>query len=131
MPSGIDRAWQNVHHRRQPQPGESREYFDHTGLRSTVYQGAGGPYATTTTSSRAVYRAFRTYTIETDTYIYVAAERLVWSSRPVDVTINATVRFAIENSRWDRGVQRYLFLVGESGKERNLDLVSKALRTTQ
>jgi hypothetical protein len=94
---------------------------------TTVYPGGGGLSGTRNTTSRAVYGAFRTYTIETDTHIYAAAERPVWT-RPLDVTINARVKFAIEDSPWNRGVQRYIFLIGESGKERKLTIVSKTLK---
>ena len=59
--------------------------------------------------------------IEVGDYIYVAQERLrTRRSKPADLTINASVKLAIERDK--------LYLVGEDGKEHEADITKKILK---
>ena len=86
---------------------------------------ANGSYGTyqgnTTSSQRAVYRTYETFVIESDTYVYLAQERLRWKwSKPANLTVNGPVKFAIE--------KRKLFVMDEDGKEHEMEIVKKVLK---
>ena len=58
-----------------------------------------GSYGTyqgqTNTSQTAVYRVYATFSIESDTRVYVASERIRWRwSKPANITVNGPVKFA-------------------------------------
>lgn len=86
---------------------------------------ANGNYGTyqgqTTTSQTAVYRVYETFVIEGDTYAYVAQERLRWKwSKPANLTMNGSVKFAIE--------KRKLFVIDDDGKEHEMEIVKRILK---
>lgn len=61
------------------------------------------------------------YVIETADMIYIGSHRLRWRwSKPIDLTINRPVRFAIE--------KRNMYLQDDEGKEHKLDLVKRIAR---
>lgn len=75
---------------------------------------AGSLSATTTT----VRRVHQLYLIEADEYVYHAEQRLRWKwSKPVPMTVNEPVRFAIEKNK--------IYAIGEDGKEYELSLTKK------
>ena len=75
----------------------------------------------TTTDNTAVYRVFQTFAIEGDTRVYIAEERLRWRwSKPANVTVNATVKFAVE--------KRKLFVIDDDGKEHEMEIVKQVLK---
>lgn len=87
---------------------------------------ANGNYGTyqgnTNTSQTAVYRVYETFLIEGETHAYLAQERLRWRwSKPANLTVNGPVKFAIE--------KRKLFVVDEDGKEHEMEIVKKVLRS--
>jgi hypothetical protein len=59
--------------------------------------------------------------IESDSYIYVARERLRWKwSKPADLTINGPIRFAVEKD--------HIFILDEDGKEHEGRITKKVLK---
>jgi hypothetical protein len=81
-----------------------------------------GTYSGTTIGSQtAVYRVYQTYVIESDSYVYVARERLRWKwSKPANLTINAPIRFAIEKDK--------MFILDEDGREHEARITKKILK---
>jgi hypothetical protein len=59
-----------------------------------------------------------TYVIQTDTLLYVGLWR---RTKLIPMTVNGPVRFALEKDK--------LFVIGEDGKEYELKLVKKVLKT--
>ena len=84
--------------------------------------GNNGTYQGNTNSSqRAVYRVYETFSIEGDTYAYLAQERLHWRwSKPANLTVNGPVKYAVE--------KRKLFVLDDDGKEHELEIIKKILR---
>jgi hypothetical protein len=77
---------------------------------------------TTNDSQTAVYRVYETFVIEGDTYVYQAQEHIKWRwSKPANLTVNGPVKYAIE--------KRKLYVVDEDGKEHEMEIVKKTLRT--
>jgi hypothetical protein len=95
---------------------ERNRYFVGTvGNANTTYQG------NTNSSQRAVYRVYETFSIEGDTYAYLAQERLHWRwSKPANLTVNGPVKYAVE--------KRKLFVLDDDGKEHELEIIKKILR---
>ena len=85
--------------------------------------GDSGTYRGQTNGSQtAVYRVFETFVIEGDQYVYLAQERLRWRwSKAGNVTVNGPVKYAIE--------KRKLYVMDEDGKEHEMEMVKKTLRT--
>ena len=85
--------------------------------------GNNGTYQGNTNSSQtAVYRVFETFLIEGETHAYLAQERLKWRwSKSANLTVNGPVKFAVE--------KRKLFVMDEDGKEHEMEIVKKVLRT--
>lgn len=83
--------------------------------------GDGRYNGTSNDRQTAVYRVFENFVIEGDQYVYLAQERLRWRwSKAANVTVNGTVKYAIE--------KRKLVLIDEDGKEHELEVVKKTLR---
>ena len=86
---------------------------------------ANGDYGTyqgnTNSSQTAIYRVFETFLIEGQTHAYLAQERLRWRwSKPANLTVNGTVKFAVEKRR--------LFVIDDDGKEHEMEIVKQILR---
>jgi len=85
---------------------------------STSVQGQGatvGPGGTTeangnaSTTSIAVYNTYQKYAIESDRYVYLVEERIHFRwSKSARITLNGTVKFAVENEK--------LYLQDDHGK---------------
>lgn len=72
-------------------------------------------------SQRAVYAVYETFMIETDSFVYVAEERIKWRwSKLAILTVGAPVKFAIE--------KRKLFVMDEEGKEHVMEITKRILR---
>jgi hypothetical protein len=106
---------------------DEARYFAGT-IRSANTQGTvhdSGDYGTysgtTIGSETAVYRVYQTYVIESDSYVYVARERLRWKwSKPANLTINGPIRFAVEKD--------HIFIIDEDGKEHEARMTKKILK---
>jgi len=62
--------------------------------------------------------------IEGDKYVYLAQERLHWRwSKPANLTVNGPVKYAVE--------KRKLFVMDEDGKEHEMEIVKKTLKTPE
>ena len=86
---------------------------------------SNGNYGTyqgqTNTSQTAVYRVYQTFAIEGDTRVYMAQERLRWKwSKPANLTVNASVKFAVE--------KRKLFVIDDDGKEHEMEILKQVLK---
>jgi hypothetical protein len=59
--------------------------------------------------------------IESDKYVYLAEERLLWRwSKPAHLIVNGQVKFAVEKDT--------LYLLDEEGKEHEAKIVKQALK---
>lgn len=67
-----------------------------------------------------LYRAFQDYVIDVGTYVYVAEERVRPKSKPVNLVINAAVKYAIE--------KRKLYVIDNDGKEHEAQIVKQILK---
>jgi hypothetical protein len=67
-----------------------------------------------------LYRAIQDYVIDAGTYIYVAEERVRPKSKPVNLVINAPVKYAIE--------KRKLYVIDDDGKEHEAQIVKQILK---
>lgn len=66
----------------------------------------------------AVRRTYQVFIIEAPEVVYHAEQRLRWRwSKPVPMTVNESVRFAVEKDK--------VFVIGEDGKEYQLTLTKK------
>lgn len=89
----------------------------------TVDESGGyGTYSGQTTGSQtAVYKVYQTYVIESESYVYVAKERLRWKwSKPAKLTINAPMRFAVEKDK--------MVILDEDGKVHETRITKKILK---
>jgi hypothetical protein len=75
----------------------------------------------TNDSTRAVYRTQQTIVIESEAYTYTVSEVLGRNGRPANLTVNAPVRFAIEDLT--------LYFIDESFREHRTEIVKKVLRS--
>lgn len=74
--------------------------------------------------STAVNRVSQVFLIHTPERWYVASQRLRWRwSKPVPMTVNAPVRFAIEGNK--------LYAIGEDDKEYELKIEKKGLTSSK
>jgi len=101
----------------------SSRYVGSIGDSSATATSTGGNTARISGSSRstAVYRVRQVYVIELGEYVYVAQERLRWRwSKPADLTVNGSVKVAIEKKK--------LYLMDDDGKEHEAEIVKKILK---
>jgi hypothetical protein len=83
---------------------------------------ASGSATTASGSTVPVYRVSETFLIETPDRWYVASQRLRWRwSKPVAMTVNVPVRFAVEKDK--------IYVIGEDGKEYELTIEKKGIKT--
>lgn len=84
-----------------------------------------GSYNGTTSSSQtAIYRVYQNFEIEGDQFVYLAQEHIKWRwSKPADLTVNGKVKYAVE--------KRKLFVIDDEGKEHEMEIVKKVLRTPE
>lgn len=84
-----------------------------------------GTYSGNTNGSQtAVYRVYETFVIEGDTEAYQAQEHIKWRwSKAANLTVNGPVKYAIE--------KRKLYVIDEDGKEHEMEIVKKTLRTPE
>ena len=100
----------------------SSRYVGSIGNSSATATSTGGNTAISGSSrSTAVYRVNQVYVIELGEYVYVAQERLRWRwSKPADLTVNGSVKVAIEKKK--------LYLMDDDGKEHEAEIVKKILK---
>jgi hypothetical protein len=65
-------------------------------------------------------RVSQQFVIETPEYLYVVEQRLKGRSKPLPMTVNGPVRYAIDKDT--------VYVIGEDGKEYKLDLTKKTLK---
>jgi len=86
---------------------------------------ADGKYSTeasTVTNTTADYDTNLIVTIQGDTRVYIASERITLRNRhAANLTVNAPVKYAVEKNK--------LFLLGEDGKEHEAHITKQILRT--
>ena len=81
-------------------------------------------YGNSTSSSVAIYKTYQTYVIESEDHVYVANERLRWKwSKPANLTVNGSVRFAVEKNK--------IYILDEDQKEHEAEIVKKILKPTE
>jgi len=86
---------------------------DFAGLAPPVVQFPGA-------STDAVYRVYETFSIEGQTYTYLARELLGWPRKPANLTVNGPVKFAVE--------KRKLYVIDEDGKEHGMEIIKRVLK---
>ena len=67
-----------------------------------------------------VYQTQDTFLIETDALIFTVTEIVRGGAKPANLTVNAPIKFAIEDTT--------LYLIDESGKEHRTEIAKKVLR---
>jgi hypothetical protein len=106
---------------------ERSHYFAGTvgGANTSGTVNDNGNYNGTTNSSQtAIYRVYETFVIEGDTYVYQAQEHIKWRwSKPANLTVNGPVKYAVE--------KRKLYVIDEDGKEHEMEIVKKTLKTPE
>jgi hypothetical protein len=60
------------------------------------------------------------FSIETDSYVYVAQHQLRKFTKPANLTVNGSVRFADE--------KRKLFVIDDDGREHGMKIVRRVLK---
>jgi len=66
-------------------------------------------------------RVVQQFVIETSEYLYVVEQRLKGKAKPLPMTVNGPVRYAIDKDT--------VYVISEDGKEYKLDLTKKTLKT--
>ena len=106
---------------------ERSRYFAGTfgGSNSSGTISDNGTYSGNTHGSQtAVYKVYETFVIEGDTEVYQAQEHIKWRwSKPANLTVNGPVKYAIE--------KRKLYVIDEDGKEHEMEVVKKTLKTPE
>lgn len=70
-----------------------------------------------------INRVYQTYIVDLGEYVYVAREQLRGKAKPVQITVNAPVKVAIEKDK--------LYLISDDGKERKAEIVKRILKPTE
>jgi hypothetical protein len=102
--------------------GSSSGSFDGSGTTIGNNTDVSGTYrGQSQSSTRAVYRIYAEYVIESDKFVYLTEERLLWRwSKPAPLVVNGPVKFAVE--------KRTLYLRDEEGKEHEAKIVKQILK---
>ena len=110
-----DRAWQAG----KLLDSDRNAYFVGTTGSGSTYDYGYGTYSSA--DSTAIYRIWQYFTIEGDTTVYLARERLRWKrSKPADVAVNGAVRYAVDKQK--------LVVLDDQGKEHEMEIIKRVLK---